>query len=194
MNETSTAGTLTRRAFVLLAFVGTMWLVRIIDTFRPEGSSIAEVGVIPRTGDHLLGVAAAPFIHANWAHLLANTVPLLVLGTLILLNGIAEFAFVTVMCALGAGVGTWIFGGNANHIGASGVVFGYLGYLLFRPAFDHRVWFMLVAIIVAALYGTMLVWSVVPQSGISWSGHFFGFVGGVLAARLRGRATGRPHR
>jgi membrane associated rhomboid family serine protease len=173
-----------RRAIVLLVFVGIMWAVRIADTFRPDGSSVAGVGVVPRTSGHLIGILAAPFIHANWPHLLANTLPLLVLGSLVLLSGVPEFLLVTIACVLSAGAGTWLFGESANHIGASGVVFGYVGYLLFRPAFERKLWFVLITLVVAALYGTALLWSVVPRTGISWTGHFFGFAGGILAARL----------
>jgi len=180
----SFSAVVSRRAIVLFVFVGIMWAVRIADTFRPDGSSIAGVGVIPRTTDHLAGILAAPFIHANWPHLFANTLPLLVLGSMVLLSGVSEFLFVTIVCVLSAGAGTWLFGGSANHIGASGVVFGYVGYLLARPAFERRIWFALITLVVAALYGTALLWSVVPRSGISWTAHFFGFVGGVVAARL----------
>jgi len=169
---------------VLILFVGIMWVVRIADTFRADGTSIAGMGVIPRTSGNATGIVTAPFIHANWPHLFANTVPLLILGAIVLIGGVADFVFVTAICALVAGAGTWMFGESANHIGASGVVFGYVGYLLFRPAFDRRIWSLLVTIVVAVLYGSMLFSSVMPKSGISWSAHFFGFVGGVIAAAL----------
>jgi membrane associated rhomboid family serine protease len=179
---------LRRRAFVLLAFVGTMWIVRILDTFRTDGSSVAGTGVIPRNLSTIGDIVTAPFIHANWPHLIANTGPLLVLGTLILLGGTGEFVFVTLCCAITAGAGTWFFGETARHIGASGVLFGYVGYLLFRTAFDRRLLFMVMTVAVVALYGSALLWSVVPRAGISWTAHFFGFLGGVLAARLRRRS------
>jgi membrane associated rhomboid family serine protease len=183
--ETALLPELRRRAFVLLAFVGTMWIVRIADTFRPDGSSIAGTGVIPRTPSSLGNIITAPFIHANWPHLIANTGPLLVLGALVLMGGTAEFLFVTLCCALAAGAGSWFFGETARHIGASGVVFGYVGYLLFRTAFDRRLLFMVVTVAVVLLYGSALLWSAVPRAGISWTAHVFGFLGGVLAARLR---------
>jgi membrane associated rhomboid family serine protease len=180
---------LRRRAFVLFAFVGAMWIVRIADSLRADGSSIAGSGVIPRTASSLGGIVTAPFIHANWAHLIANTGPLLVLGALVLLGGTGEFLFVTLTCAICAGAGSWLFGETARHIGASGVVFGYVGYLLFRPAFDRRLLFMVMTIAVIGLYGSALLWSVVPRAGISWTAHFFGFLGGALAARLHGRGS-----
>jgi len=178
-----------RRALVLLLFVGSMWAVRIADTFRSDGTSIAGVGVIPRSSEHPVGILTAPFIHANWPHLIANTVPLLILGALVMLGGIGEFVFVTIVCAIVGGAGTWLFGESANHIGASGIIFGYVGYLLFRPVFDRRLWSMLITIVVGALYGAMLFSSAMPKSGISWSAHFFGFLGGIMAASLLRRRT-----
>ena len=180
---------LRRRVLVLLAFVGTMWIVRIADTFRADGRSIAGTGVIPRTTSSLGDILTAPFIHANWPHLIANTGPLLVLGALVLLGGVGEFVFVTLTCAIAAGTGSWFFGETARHVGASGVVFGYVGYLLFRTAFDRRLLFMVVTVAVVALYGSALLWSAVPRAGISWTAHVFGFLGGVVAARLRARRT-----
>ncbi len=179
-----------RRALVLFLFVGTMWAIRIADTFRHDGGSIAGTGVVPRTSGHFLGILAAPFIHANWDHLIANTVPLLILGALILLEGIGDFLFVTLVSAVVAGAGIWLFGSHANHIGASSIVFGYVGFLLFRPAFDRKLMSLLVTLIVGSLYGVMLLMSVIPQAGISWTAHFFGFLGGILAASaLRTRST-----
>lgn len=178
-----------RRAFVLFGFVGTMWLVRIADTLRADGSSIAGNGIIPREPSSLAGILTAPFIHANWPHLIANTGPLLVLGALVLLGGTGEFLFVTFVCALSAGAGSWFFGESARHIGASGVLFGYVGYLLFRPAFDRRLLFMAITVAVIALYGSALLWSAVPRAGISWTAHVFGFLGGAIAARLRAPAA-----
>ena len=173
-----------RRAVVLFLFVGAMWVVRIVDTFRHDGGSIVGTGVLPRTSGHFLGIFTAPFIHANWDHLIANTVPLLILGALILLDGVGEFVFVTIVSALVSGVGIWMFGSHANHIGASGIVFGYVGYLLVRPAFDRRWMSLIVTLIVGSLYGAMLLTSVIPQAGISWTAHFFGFVGGIVAASV----------
>src|SRR5262245_17310093 len=129
-----------RRAAPLLLFVGAMWAIRIADTFRSDGLSIAGSGIIPREPGALAGMLTAPLIHANWPHLFANTVPLLILGALLVAGSVAEFVFVTIVAALVGGMGTWLFGASARHIGASGVVFGYVGYLLARPLFDRRIW------------------------------------------------------
>ena len=112
-------------------------------------------------------------------------VPLVILGALILLRGVPEFVFVTGVSMLVAGLGTWLFGVRAVHIGASGIVFGYFGYLVFRTVFDRRISSAVITLVVAALYASAIGYSLIPAAGISWSGHFFGFVGGLLAARLR---------
>jgi membrane associated rhomboid family serine protease len=178
------------RAIVLMIFVGLMWVVRGIDMFLPHGLSAAGVGVVPRTWDGLWNIPITPFIHEDFDHLLSNTIPLLILGTLILARGVTEFVFVVFVTTFVSGFGTWLFGeGNAQHIGASGVVFGFFGYLVFRIAFDRKITSGLIALAVAIGYGSAMVWSLVPEEHISWSGHFFGFIGGFVAARLR-----YPHR
>ena len=178
--------TIKARATTLGGFLGAMWFVRVLDVLMPGYGSAAGHGVVPRTWDGLEGIPVAPFIHADFEHLVANTLPLLILGGLVLLRGVREFLFVVGTSALIGGVGTWLFGtGNSQHIGASGVVFGLFGYLLFRTAFDRRWSSALITVLVAAGYGTAMAWSLVPEDGISWSGHFFGFVGGFLAARWR---------
>jgi membrane associated rhomboid family serine protease len=178
------------RAIVLMVFVGLMWVVRGIDMFLPHGLSAAGVGVVPRTWDGLWNIPITPFIHEDFDHLLSNTIPLLILGALILARGVIEFVFVVFVTTFVSGFGTWLFGeGNAQHIGASGVVFGFFGYLVFRIAFDRKITSGLIALAVAIGYGSAMVWSLIPEEHISWSGHFFGFIGGFVAARMR-----YPHR
>jgi membrane associated rhomboid family serine protease len=174
------------RAAALGAAVGSIWLVRIVDVLIPGGGSAIGHGIVPRTWYGLEGIPAAPLIHSSLAHLIANTIPFLLLGALVLLRGVFEFVFVVLTTALVAGAGTWIFGApNTEHVGASGVVFGLFGYLLFRMWFDRRVSSVVVTLIVAVLYGAAMLRSLIPEESISWSGHFFGFLAGILAARLR---------
>jgi membrane associated rhomboid family serine protease len=178
------------RAVVLAVFAGLMWVVRGIDTLLPHGLSAAGVGIVPRTWDGLWNIPISPFIHEDLDHLLSNTIPLLVLGALILVRGLSEFMFVLFVTMFVSGFGTWLFGeGNAQHIGASGIVFGFFGYLVFRIAFDRKITTGLIALAVAIAYGSAMTWSLIPEEHISWSGHFFGFIGGFVAARLR-----YPHR
>lgn len=185
------------RVTTLLAFVGVMVFVWLLDAVTPGPGSAAGVGIVPRTLSGLGGIPVAPFIHVNFDHVLANAVPILLLGGLILLRGVAEFVFVVLVSALVSGLGTWMFGsGNAQHVGASGVVFGFFGYLLFRTAFDRRLSSAVTTLVVAGAYGTAVLYSLIPRDAISWSGHFFGFIGGFLAARFRypRRFGSRAHR
>ena len=178
--------TIKARAAVLGGFIAVMWLVGALDLVVPGPGSAAGHGVVPRTWYGLKGIPVAPFIHADLEHLVANTFPLLILGALVLLRGVVAFLFVVFMSALVGGLGTWLFGtGGSQHIGASGVVFGLFGYLVFRTAFDRRWSSALITLLVGAGYGTAMLYSLIPEDGISWTAHFFGFVGGFVAARLR---------
>lgn len=178
------------RALTLLLFLGLMWFVWTLDSLMPGPGSAAGVGIVPRSWAGWRGIPVAPFIHADLDHLLSNSLPILILGTLVLFRGPAEFGFVVFVSGLVGGFGTWLFGtGDSQHVGASGVVFGLFGYLVFRSAFDRRISSALITLGVAFGYGTAMAYSLVPEEGISWSGHFFGFVGGFVAARLRYPAT-----
>lgn len=181
---------LRQQAVLLLAFVAVCWMVLAVDAIVP--GSFAVFGVQPRLLQGLRGIPLAPFLHGNAAHLASNTVPLLVLGSLVLVADERRFLTVTLWTVLGAGLGAWIFGAPRSvHIGASGVVFGYLGFLLSHGWFARRVGMILLSLFVAGVWGG-LVFGVLPgQAGVSWQSHAGGFVGGVLAARSLSR---RPPR
>jgi membrane associated rhomboid family serine protease len=167
----------------VLGLAAIMWIVEIVDAV--VGQRLDEYGIEPRDVDGLTGVIAAPFLHADFGHLAANTVPFLVMGFVIALQGAARVAAVTVIVALVSGIGTWLIGpGNSLHIGASGVVFGYATYLLARGFFSRRVLEIAIGLGVGALWGTALLAGLEPREGISWQGHLFGAIGGFVAARM----------
>ncbi|MFQ3679088.1 MAG: rhomboid family intramembrane serine protease, partial [Pseudanabaenaceae cyanobacterium] len=172
---------------LLLGSVAVLWVVEIIDAAiaRPVfGRTLDVYGILPRTPIGLRGILFAPFLHGGFEHLLANTVPFLIMGWLVSARGRADFLWVSAIAALSSGLGTWVFGRPALHIGASGVVFGYFGYLLFRGYFERSAIAVAVTLVTGITYGS-LIWGVLPSQGhISWEGHLFGFLGGVLAARL----------
>ena len=186
------AGELKGRARVLAGLVGLMWLEEIADLVLFHGALDAG-GIRPRTEAGLWGILLAPFLHADFAHLLANTVPLLVLGWLVLVRGRRDFLWVTAVAVLLGGLGVWLVGGpNTVHIGASGLVFGYLGYLLLRGYWERSLPAILVAVVAGVLYGGAL-WGVLPLShGVSWEGHLFGFSGGATAASAHRRRRSLP--
>lgn len=162
-------------------FVVLLWIVEIVDVI--SGSRVQDAGINPRTVDGLWGILFAPVLHDDWAHLIANTVPLLVLGFLVMLSGLGRGLAATGIIWIVAGIGTWLIGGsNSNHIGASGLVFGFIAYLLTRGIFTRNLGQLALGVVVFVLYGGAL-WGVLPSTpGISWQGHMFGAVGGVLAA------------
>jgi membrane associated rhomboid family serine protease len=148
------------------------------------GGELTRFGVIPRTVDGLWGILFAPFIHANAAHLIANTVPLLVLGWLVLLRDARHFIPVTLLSMLGAGLCAWLLGApNSVHIGASGVVFGYFGFLMLAGWFARSAASIAISLLVTVVWGGLVLGVLPGQPGISWQAHLGGFVGGVLAAR-----------
>jgi len=169
---------------ILFACVAAAWSVELVDR-AAYGGSLERFGIHPRDVAALWGILAAPLLHVGWVHLVANTGPFLVLGWLVMLRRISDFLVVTALAILIGGLGVWLFGApNSIHVGASGLIFGYLGYLLARGYFERSFWAMLLGIAALLLYGGVL-WGVLPgQRGISWEGHLFGFVGGVAAARL----------
>jgi membrane associated rhomboid family serine protease len=186
------------QVIVLFGCVAAAWAVELVDRVA-YGGSLERFGIHPRDVAALWGILAAPLLHVGWVHLAANTVPFLVLGWLVMLRRVSDFLVVTALAILIGGLGVWLFGApNSIHVGASGLIFGYLGYLLARGYFERSFWAMLLGIAALLLYGGVL-WGVLPgQRGISWEGHLFGFVGGVAAARLlvssRRRETSVPMR
>jgi membrane associated rhomboid family serine protease len=176
-------GEIRTQILILVTLVGIMWGLEILDTYIFR-HGLDTLGILPRQPIGLRGIVFAPFLHGNFAHLMANTVPFIVLGWLIMADSIANFITVSAICMLGGGLGTWLFGANAFHIGASGIIFGYLGFLLARYYFNRRVSSGIVAVFVGVTYGSVL-WGVLPSlPGISWEGHLFGFLSGILAAKL----------
>jgi len=171
---------------VIASFVALLYLVELVDTLA--GHRLDAAGVQPREPDGLEGILFAPVLHAGWAHLAANTVPLLVFGFLILLGGITRWAAVTVVVWVVGGVGVWLTGGDHTvHIGASGLAFGWLVYLLVRGLFSHSVRQVLLGLVLLFLYGGVLIGVLPGRPGVSWQGHLFGVIGGALAAWWLGR-------
>jgi membrane associated rhomboid family serine protease len=166
-----------------------MWLAEVADLVLVRGTLDAG-GIRPRTEAGLWGILLAPFLHAGFAHLLANTAPLLVLGWLVLVRGLRDFVRVTAVAVLPGGLGVWLVGGTRTvHIGASGLVFGYLGYLFLRGYWERSVSAILVAVAAGVLYGGVL-WGILPTGhGVSWEGHLFGFAGGATAASTHRRRS-----
>lgn len=180
-------GKVKNQSLVMLILVALMWIPETIDTLL-LGQSLNQFGILPRTGVGLRGIAFAPFLHAGFAHLLANTAPFVALGWLVLARSWKEMIGVTLGVMLFSGLGAWLFGGaNSVHIGASGVVFGYFGFLLLRGMFDRKFMSILLSLAVGVIYGYLLFGVLPTQPGVSWQGHLFGFLGGALIAYVSAR-------
>src|SRR3954451_3272221 len=168
---------------VVAGLVAVMWVVEVIDQVF-SGADLDQYGIRPHDApDGLIGIATAPFLHAGFGHLIGNTVPFLVLGAMIALSGLARVVSATLIVALVGGLGVWLFAPTGtDHIGASGIVFGYAAYLIARGIFSRNMLHLGVGIVVVAIYGSTLLFGLAPRDGISWQGHLFGAVGGVVAA------------
>jgi hypothetical protein len=173
----------------ILTFVALLYLIELIDHLA--GGRLDDNGIKPLTSDGLWGIIVAPLLHANWEHLFANTVPLLVLGFLMTLAGMSRFIWATAIVWIAGGFGTWLIGnvgsscGPTDHIGASGLIFGWLAFLLVFGFFVRRVWNVIVGLVVLFAYGGVLLGAmpVLHQcGGVSWQGHLCGAVAGVAAA------------
>ena len=164
---------------LVAAFIGIIWVVFILDRFLP----LENFGLIPRNVNGLVGIVAMPFLHGDWAHIMSNTVPLIVLLTL-LAGSKANSRWIVVGIVLLGGVLLWLFGrGTALHIGASGLVFGLAVFLIVSGFLERRTVPMIVAVVVTFLYGSSLLAGIMPfQSGVSWDGHLFGGLSGALMA------------
>src|SRR4051812_43175624 len=175
-----------QQGLVLVAgLAALMWVLEVVDQVF-SGADLDQYGIRPHDApDGLLGIISAPFLHAGFGHLIGNTVPFLVLGGMIALSGLMRVASATLIVAGVGGLGVWVFApAGTDHIGASGIVFGYAAYLIARGFFSRNLLHLGVGVLVIGLYGTTLLFGLVPTDGISWQGHLFGAVGGVVAARL----------
>ena len=172
-----------RRATALAAFVGLLWVVQVVNWITGYGFN-AAFGLIPRHVSGLDGVIAMPLLHGSFAHLLTNTPPLLVMGGLLVATATrALLAVNAAVIGLGGGL-VWLFGSSAIHIGASGLVFGWFGFLVARGFVDRSPVTLGAALLVGFLYGSIL-WGVLPgQTGVSWEAHLFGAIAGAAAAFL----------
>jgi membrane associated rhomboid family serine protease len=148
------------------------------------GQTAQRIAIVPRTSGGLLGIFTAPFVHGNLAHLLTNLPPFIVLGVLVLRHGERTFLKTALLIALGSGLLLWLLGRSAAHMGASGVIFGFFGYLVALAYFSRGMTDVLIAVAVLLVYGSMLAGIKPARNGTSFEGHLFGLVSGVAAAWL----------
>ncbi len=181
---------LRRSAAILLGILAILWLVQLINA-TAFGGGLVRWGVEPRTLPGLAGIPVHPFLHGGWGHLASNSMGFLLLGGLVILREPRDFWIVSLLGILVGGAGIWLFGRSGPHVGVSGVVFGYFGYLLLTGVFDRRVGAVFLSVLTVLLWGRLLLGLSPLQRGISWEGHVFGLAGGVAGAWLRARLNRR---
>ncbi|MFO7663213.1 MAG: rhomboid family intramembrane serine protease [Chloroflexota bacterium] len=189
--QTPTLARKEARSIILpvLAFIALMWLIELIDWLVFRGS-LDLYGILPRQPGGLLGIGLAPLLHGDFGHLLANTLPFIVLGLLIRARYKNQFLPVSLLIVVISGLGIWLLGPSQTvHIGASGLIFGYFGFLVAAAYYERSFIAIAVAIVVIVLYGGIVLGLLPQGNGISWQGHLFGMFAGVLAARYFIRRT-----
>ncbi len=173
--------------------LGIMWLVETLDTFLLD-DELQPNGIRPRSVNGLDGIVWSPFLHVGFRHLISNTIPFVVLSGLALTRGARRYVTVSLIIIALGGAMVWLlaFSSNSNHIGASGWVFGLFGYLVAAVWFERKPLSLLAAAVAIVLYGSTVLFGFVPRPGLSWEGHLFGFIAGVVAARaVAGRRSAR---
>lgn len=171
------------RAFLLLEIVLIFWIVELVNLVL--GHRLCALGIRPRTVIGLLGILFSPFLHGGVMHLALNTVPFIVLGGLVVARGARQFLELSLFIVLVGGGAVWLFGRSGTvHVGASGLIFGYFGFLVARGWYERTLGSILIALLTVALYGGILVAVLPIYEYVSWQGHLFGLIAGAIAARL----------
>jgi membrane associated rhomboid family serine protease len=167
----------------IVGFVAIIWVVELINMSMDY--RLNAWGIVPREVSGLRGIPCSPFLHAGIPHVLLNTIPFIILGTLVIIRGVNNFLGVSLFIILLGGLGVWIFGRHAQHVGASGLIFGYFGYLLARGWYGRDLISILIAVLVLILYGGM-IWGMLPlREYVSFEGHLCGFIAGGISGWMQ---------
>lgn len=167
-----------------LGYVAVLWLVHLVNTFI-FGGALTNFGIHPLDFNGLLGIITSPFLHANFEHLISNSISGAIFCFLVGLSGRRAWWEVTLLVVLIGGIGTWLLGGpGTNHIGASGVVYGWWAYLLIRGIFNRSLGQIALGILLGIFYSGMIFGVLPIYEGVSWQAHLFGAAGGVLAGSV----------
>ncbi|MFT5015233.1 MAG: membrane associated rhomboid family serine protease [Patiriisocius sp.] len=176
----------------VLILVGVIWLVEILNNLI--GHRLNVFGIYPRRAESLPGILLWPLLHSGFGHLMMNTTPLLAMGFFVALRGVRPFIVCSLFILLVAGLGVWLFGRDAFHVGASGLVFGYFGLLVALAWFERSFLTFSIACLMIFFYGG-IIYGVLPRDEfVSWEGHLFGLIAGVMAANLFAKKTTRKRR
>jgi membrane associated rhomboid family serine protease len=180
----------------VVIFIGIIWAVFALDLILPL--EFSRFALVPRTISGSVGILTMPFLHGNFYHMLSNTLPLFILLTLLAGSNAKSWEIVGILI-VASGILLWLFGNatgangqRVGHVGASGLVFGLVGYLIGSGLFERRLISMAVAVIVGLMFGGMALKGLVPQQGVSWGGHFFGLLAGIGLAYMMSQDSALP--
>src|SRR5215470_1712970 len=167
--------------FLMVGFIALIWLLQVfnwVSHYRLD----YDYGILPRNIERLPEIFTAPFLHFSWDHIEGNSGPLFVFGLLAAYRGVKKFLGVTLIVAVTSGLAVWLFqGGSELTVGASGLIFGYIGYVLSRGVFDRNLIDVLTALVMALSYAYILTVAVPGAPGVSWIGHLGGLIGGIAS-------------
>jgi membrane associated rhomboid family serine protease len=173
----------------VVVFIGIIWAVFALDVILPL--ELSKFALVPRTTSGAVGILTMPFLHGGLGHILGNTLPLFILLVLLAGSNAKSWEIVGILIVAN-GVLLWLFGSGARHVGASGLVFGLVGYLIGSGLFERRLIPMVVAVVVGLMFGGMMLKGLVPQQGVSWGGHFFGLLAGIGLAYMMAQDSALP--
>jgi len=167
-------------AIAIAIFVATIWLVFLLDQFLP----LEQWGLVPRNFGGLFGIITMTFLHIDMQHIVGNSVPLVILLTL-LAGSRADSKKVVIIVTVLGGLLLWLFGRDSIHIGASLLIFGLASFLVVSGVLEKRTIPMIISVLVALFYGTTMLSGILPwQTGVSWEGHLLGGIAGAFTAWL----------
>ncbi|WP_234392027.1 rhomboid family intramembrane serine protease [Streptomyces sp. WM6378] len=170
--------------FVMFGFMVAVWALQLVNWLSDYRLDM-DFGVVPHDPSRLGAILAAPFLHFGWDHIEANSGPLFVFGFLAAYRGVVRFLWLTLLVAVTSGLAVWLFqGSDTLVVGASGVIFGYFGYVVLRGLFDRRLVDTLIGLVMAASFAYMVTVAVPGTPGVSWLAHLGGLVGGMVGAYL----------
>ena len=179
-----------RSLLVIGSLLAVMWGGELLDWIGGRWLELDQFGIVPRRWSGLIGIPLAPFLHRGWSHLAANSLPFAILGLLVMGRGERTFWAVSAGIVVLGGLAVWLLGrGQSVHVGASGLIFGYFGYLLALGVIERSAASILRALLVGLFYGS-IIWGVLPSHrGVSWESHLFGLLAGLAMAGLSSRGT-----
>lgn len=173
---------LKRNAFWLFSFAATLWVIEVINASM--GHRLNVLGVNPATDTPFPGIFFAPLLHGSFSHIALNTFPLLTLGWLVALKGFFRFLLISLFIVVIGGLGVWVFGRDAYHVGASGLIFGYFAYLVAQGVFDQSFSSVFIACSILAVYGGMIFGVLPLAASVSWESHLFSLLSGIVASKI----------